>query len=94
MTDEIVGDRIRSKIDEWNSVEPTRELVTGYKDYQKYIGRKWSFTFLFILAAIVVVGIAMSYGSSMGFKESYSVLWHHITGDIIDSDKDVNSKLA
>lgn len=59
MTDEIVGERIRSKIDEWNSVEPTNELVTGYKDYQKYIGRKWSFTFLFILAAIVVVGIAM-----------------------------------
>ncbi len=88
MTDEIVGERIRSKIDEWNSVEPTNELVTGYKDYQKYIGRKWSFTFLFILAAIVVVGIAMSYGSSMGFKESYSVLWHHITGDIIDPDKD------
>ena len=47
--------------------------------------RKLTFVFVCVIAAIIVAGLSITYGTmDIGFFECYEVIWNHITGNIDD----------
>ncbi len=47
--------------------------------------RKLTFTFICVIAAIIVAGLSITYGTmDIGFFECYGIIWDHITGNIDD----------
>jgi len=47
--------------------------------------RKLAFVFVCIIAAVIVAGLSITFGTmDIGFFECYEVIWNHITGNIQD----------
>lgn len=58
--------------------------------YNSYLWKKVIFIIICVAVAIVVAGVAMTIGAyQIGFFESYQIIWQHITGNIVDSSKDL-----
>jgi len=88
--DRLIGGVVKSSIERWMSDEgdgkKKEETITQYRNF---IIRKWAFISLCLIALIVGCGIALTIGQySIGFLESYEILWQHITGNVQDPLKD------
>ncbi|MBR2255065.1 MAG: iron ABC transporter permease [Candidatus Methanomethylophilaceae archaeon] len=62
--------------------EESRAAVTAYRTSEL---RKLAFTFACVIAAVIVAGLSITYGSmDIGFLECYGIIWEHLTGHVKD----------
>ena len=77
------ADPLENAVDVWayRSKDVNRDMSEKrMDDYSKYIWRKWVFIIGCIVATVLVSGYALTIGDySIGFWESYQILWNHIT---------------
>lgn len=67
----------------------TEQQEESFKDYRKYVVRKWVFMALCVAVTVLVMGLAVTYGTyNIGFLESYQIIWDHINGNIVHTTKD------
>ena len=81
---------IRS-VNEWVSdiEENDAGMRSTLRDYHAYILRKWIFMAVCIFLAFLISGVALTIGGyDIGFSETYSIIWGHLTGVIADTVKD------
>ena len=58
-------------------------------DYQRTLKRRLFFIMVCVLTIIVTAGYAVAYGSlDISFIDTYTTIWNHITGNIVDSGMD------
>jgi len=82
----IVSRKVTLWLREDTDIEQQEE---SFKDYKRYVARKWVFMAICVVVIIVVMGFAVTYGSyDIGFWESYQIIWNHLTGNISDTMKD------
>ena len=82
----IVSRKVTMWLREDTDIEQQEE---SFKDYKRYVARKWVFMAICVVVIIVVMGFAVTYGSyDIGFWESYQIIWNHLTGNISDTMKD------
>ena len=88
--DRLIGDIVRNSVQYWMAdigADGTDNQVVS--EYRKYAARKWIFLAACLVALIVMCGVALTIGQySIGFRESYVILFQHISGDITDKLKD------
>lgn len=78
---ECVGDSIRAWSD--SSKESESEFHEASGEYRRSIVLKIGFILVCIVMAFLVVGVTLTIGDyDIGFLETYSILWDHITGNI------------
>ncbi len=81
--DELISDYVSESVDTWcqEEVDEAR-YEESFDNYNRYIARKWIFMISCIIVSVMVMGIALTIGDySIGFLDSYKVLWQHITGN-------------
>ncbi len=67
----------------------TEQQEESFQDYRRYVARKWIFMAVCVVVTVLVMGLAVTYGSyNIGFLESYQIIWDHLTGNITDTTKD------
>ena len=64
------------------SSQDSQETIQAYHVSEV---RKLTFVFICVIAAVIVAGLSITYGTmDIGFFECYEVIWNHITGNIED----------
>ena len=88
--DRLIGDVVRKSVQEWIiGIDTEDSEKKAVSEYRRYSARKWIFLAVCLIALIVMCGVALTIGQySIGFKESYEILFQHISGDIEDKLKD------
>ncbi len=85
--DALVKSAVRDALSDWDSSLIVED--ESYEEYRTYIAKKWIFIGICIVAIILVSGYALTIGGyNIGFLETYEILWNHLTGDIVDENKD------
>lgn len=63
----------------------SEESKKAVNDYRVSEMRKLVFTFACVVAAVIVAGLSIIYGTmNLGFLECYEIIWDHLTGNIQD----------
>lgn len=76
-------------LSEWLNNDKVDDVTDIENGYRHYVWRKWMFMALCIVAAIIVIGLALTIGSyDISIIETYQIIWNHITGNIQDVAKD------
>lgn len=87
--DPLISKLVLDAMDIWAVEEDHSEIEESYREYRRYLFRKWVFMGICAVVAVIVTGIALTVGEyDIGFLESYQILWGHITGNIEDPLKD------
>jgi len=88
--DHTLSPKVRRAVRKWDSPIETEELKESFESYHSYVLRKWIFMIACIVICIVTMGYTLTVGSyNIGFFETYSILWEHITGNVTDAMKDM-----
>lgn len=67
----------------------TEQQEESFQDYRRYVARKWVFMAICVVVTVLVMGLAVTYGTyNIGFLESYQIIWDHLTGNIVNTTKD------
>lgn len=67
----------------------TEQQEESFQDYRRYVARKWVFMAICVVVTVLVMGLAVTYGTyNIGFLESYQIIWDHINGNIVNTTKD------
>ncbi len=67
----------------------TEQQEESFQDYRRYVARKWVFMAVCVVVTVLVMGLAVTYGTyNIGFLESYQIIWDHINGNIVNTTKD------
>ena len=90
-SDSRIGDVVRISVKKWtnknNDNAETKNVVLT--EYRQYTARKVFFMLFCLIVLILSCGVALTIGQySIGFWESYGIVWQHIMGDIQDPLKD------
>lgn len=81
--DVLIKDVVKRSLDIWATREHDEKDSKVYSDYSKYVFRKWAFIIVCVVAAIIVIGYALSVGDyPIPFFDCYLVIWDHIIGNI------------
>ncbi len=88
--DGLVKTAVLEALSEWDAAaEDTSASDEGFKDYRRYILKKWIFMAVCVVTIIAVSGYALTIGGyDIGFFETFEIIWNHITGNITDVQKD------
>lgn len=87
--DDRIGDVVRHSIERWGLERTKAPSTTVVEEYRDYISRKWLFIIACLIALVVCCGVSLTVGDyDIGFFESYSILWDHLTGNVSDKLKD------
>lgn len=93
--DDIEEDRLLSKsvissVNEWaEELKEDAGLESTMYEYNRSIVRKFIFMAVCLILIVIVSGIAITVGPySIGFLESYEIVWNHIFGTPVDPLKD------
>ncbi len=63
----------------------SKDSVDTIQAYRVSELRKLTFVFICVIAAVLVAGLSITYGTmDIGFFQCYEVIWNHITGNIDD----------
>lgn len=88
--DHTLSPKVRRAVRKWDSPIEAEELKESFESYHSYVLRKWIFMIACIVICIVTMGYTLTVGSyNIGFFETYSILWEHITGNVTDAMKDM-----
>ena len=88
--DHTLSPKVRRAVRKWDSPIEAEELKDSFESYHSYVLRKWIFMIACIVICIVTMGYTLTVGSyNIGFFETYSILWEHITGNVTDAMKDM-----
>ena len=81
---------VSHKVTQWLSEDADLEQQEAtFQDYKRYVARKWVFMAICVVVILLVMGLAVTYGTyNIGFLESYQIIWDHINGNITDTTKD------
>ncbi len=81
---------VSHKVTLWLREDANKEQQEeSFQDYKRYVARKWIFMAACVVVILLVMGLAVTYGSyDIGFLESYQIIWDHLTGNITDTTKD------
>jgi len=80
---------VQKRLGEWLEEDDPDSMSESITRYGRYIWRKHVFMGLCILAALAVIGAALTLGTyPISFFESYAIIWDHITGNIVDQTAD------
>lgn len=81
--DVLIKDVVKRSLDIWSSRNADDADRKVYDAYSKYVYRKWMFIIVCMALAVIVIGYALSVGDyPIPFIDCYSVIWHHIIGDV------------
>jgi len=88
--DRTLSPKVRRMVKKWDAPVETTEFKESFDTYQKYVFRKWIFMIACIVVCIVTMGYTLTVGAyDIGFFETYSIIWGHITGNVSDAMKDM-----
>ncbi len=81
---------VSRKVTRWLHEEASAEQQEeSFQDYRRYVARKWVFMAICVVVTVLVMGLAVTYGTyNIGFLESYQIIWDHINGNIVNTTKD------
>ena len=88
--DDLISEPLCRKVEGWSSQD---DEDPGFRiqmaDYQRTLKRRLFFIMVCVLTIIVSAGYAVAYGSlDISFIDTYTTIWNHITGNIVDSGMD------
>ena len=88
--DDLISEPLCRKVEGWSSQD---DEDPGFRiqmaDYQRTLKRRLFFIMVCVLTIIVTAGYAVAYGSlDISFIDTYTTIWNHITGNIVDSGMD------
>ena len=90
VSDPALGESVKNSITEWKSPFLAEKTYDQTVERQRSrMARRLTFILGCIAVTIVVISLAVTYGSyDIGFFEAYQIIWDHLTGNIQDAMKD------
>lgn len=89
--DSLIKPVVRESLAIWGAETDVQDCSENQvvKDYSRYVFRKWLFIIVCVVAALIVIGIALTIGDyDIGFIDCYVVIWEHITGNVQNALED------
>lgn len=82
-------DPVELSVETWISDDTTAVDTSKVDDYSRYVLRKWLFIAACLVAAFLAAGFALKVGAyDIGYWNTYSVIWDHLTGNIDPNSND------
>lgn len=88
--DPFIGQGVLRSLEEWESpVGPDDSMGATSDFYERTRLKKILFIIACIIVTIVVAAYAIAYGAvNISYLDTYTTIWHHLTGDIINEQAD------
>ena len=87
--DPLIDGVVRQSVDRWSRPLDSERLSESLDGYRRYTWRKWVFMAACLTLTVLVSGYSLTIGGySIGFLETFQIVWGHIVGDVADPLKD------